>query len=182
MRFLLSIVLTIFISNTCFSETTKGSKHILLPFTSSKYLTDCSQIFNEKEVFEESLKCANDKVFSKEPYNTTLDPEETFKKNPKCFIVSKDSPDVINASWGNYINFSLLVQAGIVGFYDDKIDTIFIIENFDQRLILLHELQHFFLRELLNDADAPHVNRVWKECLPQYFKPTKAQLDSQKNK
>lgn len=188
MRFFLLLIILFLIAPSSFVDTSSlnfqlnvvstRSFHVLLPLTKKEHLTKCSEVFNEKEIFNESLECSN-KVFSKEPYDKTLDPEDTFKNNPECFIVSKDSPDVMNASWGNYINFTLLLQTGIVGFYDDETNTIFLIENYDQRLVYLHELQHFFLQVLVGDGDAPHASPVWKECLPAYFTPSEDQLRKQ---
>lgn len=152
--------------------------HYMLPFTTKEYLKPCSDYFNVQEAYEKSLSCSNDKVFSKKPYNKRLN---NLKDIPQCLVISKESPDIVKTRALNYLNITPIIGAGIVGFYDDDTNTIFVIENFDQILVLIHEYQHYFLRIADGDANGEHDHNIWKKCSPPKYTPSDENLKQSLN-
>jgi hypothetical protein len=180
MRGVFSIVLVLFLSLFSFSNplhkinklevTNSNSKllyYVLIPFTTEKYLIPCSKYFNEQEEFNKARQCVDRKVFTNNemPKTITL---------PTCYIISKKSPDVETSKDKvfNFINFTILMKGGIVGFYLEENHSIFVVENIDDEMIYRHELQHYFLKLVEGDANAAHDHRIWQECEPPHYDPS----------
>ena len=143
-----------------------------LPHTEWRHLRPCGTFFNEMENFDNSLQCINERVFMPELHNTLQ------AIPPRCFIVTKESPDIRVGEGFNYMSFDLLSEMKILGFYTQWDNTTYITETYDAAAIYRHEVGHQFLGQMTGNADARHLSNVWKTCETQYYTPSKESIEN----
>ena len=80
------------------------------------------------------------------------------------------------------MDFGLLHNEAVLGFYTQFDNTTYITETYDANLIYMHEVAHQFLGLMLGDSDAQHLNKVWKTCQTQYYTPSQASIDNNNKK
>lgn len=129
------------------------------PDTRWGHLKPCGVYFNEVAEFNRALECVNENVYP-------FDPIEE-RKIPRCFVVTVDSPEV---SGNGIFNYIYAYGGGIVGYFDDRTDTMFIIENVDAAMIYRHELQHLFL-QIHDGYGGGHYQDIWQQCEPPSYNP-----------
>jgi len=137
--------------------------HFITPFTSSEDLKPCSAYINEQEQYKKAFRCSS----------TVMDLKGKEFALPKCYVLLEGSPDVQTNSKYSCLVTGVVVAECILGFYDDDTRIIFIVYSKKTRDIektYRHELQHYFLDLISNNADAPHAHKVWKTCEPRYGK------------
>lgn len=140
--------------------------HYLIPFTKAEHLKPCREVFNEEKNFQEALTCTNATVFHKDNL--------TEVEVPECYVVSSDSPDVMESEDGsfNYISTSILLMQRILGFYEEETKTLYITETYDMEKVYRHELQHYFLHLKEGDGNGRHDHEIWQLCEPPYYEPS----------
>jgi hypothetical protein len=136
---------------------------ILTHDTTWSHLTPCGVYFNEQEEMKRALQCVNSKVYSEEKI-------DIHTPIPRCFIISSSSPDVVSRENLNFLPVpSLMGMGAVVGYFDTKTETLFVVENYDAASIYRHELQHYFLK-LKGGTGGGHHQDIWKKCEPPYYK------------
>lgn len=149
----------LFLNTTAFAN---EPIHIFVPFSGQQYKAECSNFFNESNLFKDAISCGKNIA--------DIDIKEDIKL-PKCYIIKKEAPDVHKEDGGNYISLFLIGYYAILGFYEPADNTIFIVENYDKvdmEKIYSHELGHYFLHlaygKKLHDGDPAHAHKFWYTC------------------
>jgi hypothetical protein len=138
--------------------------HFFLPFTKQEDLVPCETIINIQREFNKALQCANNKVFYEAPLKEVTP--------PTCFIVKKTSPDIHSRGDLNYLNVSFFKTSGIVGFYEERTNTTYLVENIDIDMIYRHEMGHYFLKVATGDGNGAHDHIIWQRCEPPRYSPS----------
>jgi hypothetical protein len=157
-------------SSVCIS-CIKSKRSILLPFTSEEQLIPCSVYFNEKEEFDKSLECLVDSRDSIDKLHLPL---------PECYVVSKESVDVVQTSSYNYIRMSILsfASGGFLGYYDHNRVIVYVVETYDMKDIYYHEIGHYVLHFVYGDPDSTHSDIFWKQCSSTYYTPSQESIEN----
>jgi len=140
--------------------------HEILPRTRWGNLKACNSYFDEIQEFNKARQCVNEKVYSENPIDELM-------TIPRCFVIPADSPDVFSKDGLNFLPLrSFFATGAVVGFYDTKTKTLFIVENIDAASTYRHELQHLFIH--INEPESQgggHHQDIWKKCEPPYYEP-----------
>lgn len=152
--------------------------HPLLPFTQWKHLKRCDEVFNMAEELNKALSCANDKVFSQEPYNEILTDFEI----PTCYVITTSSPDVHQTPVFNYIAENIFFGGKILGFYTEHDKTMYLVDNFDIKEIYRHEMQHYFLHIKDGSGNGSHDHKMWQVCEPGLYSPSSEAIENARTK
>ena len=138
--------------------------HELFPNTHWSHLKPCGTLFHEQSEFQKALQCVNTKVWSDKPLvNLVI---------PRCFIVSNDSPDV-RTDKTKFVNFIPVPGGAIVGVYQPKTQTVFVVSNEDAAIIYRHELQHHFQHGYYpSSLGAGHTGPIWEKCEAAQYTPS----------
>jgi hypothetical protein len=146
--------------------------HELIPHTRWSQLRPCGAYIEEKEEFEKAKQCVNGNVplFKKKPIAKDALP-------PRCFIITTDSPNVLQGSDYNAIPVIDIFSGkmgGILGFYDEFSQTVYVVENVDASQVYRHELQHHFQHVIGQTVN--HEGEVWNKCEPPRYSPSKKSI------
>lgn len=152
------------------------SVHAGLPFTRKKDLKPCSDFFDVEEQLTEALQCANAAIFSKPPYTSSL----ARPKMAVCNVILTTSPDVRETPDFNYINLDLFGKT--LAFYDTQTQEIFLVETYDMKMILRHELQHHFLTLKDGGERCDHCHEIWNKCEAPRYTPSPESVSAGKDK
>jgi hypothetical protein len=146
----------------------KDNIHELLPNTKWSSLRPCGEYFDEQAEFDRALQCLNEKVWVSNP--------QPIVSIPRCFVVTVGANDVYSdkARSLNFVPIITPLSVGaIVGVYEPKTRTVFVVENVDANHIYRHELQHFFLH--LHDphtGGGGHHQKLWEQCEAPFYEPS----------
>lgn len=151
-----------------------GSKqiHEIIPHTRWSHLRPCGAYLDEQEEFAAARQCVNSKVplFKKKPVPQTA-------LVPRCFVITTDSPNVLQGPSHNAIPIIDIFRGrmgGILGFYDSSTQTVYVVENVDVAQIYRHELQHHF--QHITGHTVNHEGEVWNKCEPPLYEPSKTSI------
>jgi len=146
--------------------------HYLIPFTKKSDLVRCQDVFDFKTEYLTALSCFNQVGF---PEDKLIDPPI-----PECYVIKTSSADVMESEDKSfsYISPTFLNLDRVLGFYEDQIKTMFIVENYDQSEILRHELGHYFLDLKTGDGNGRHDNVIWGRCESAKYTPSNGALES----
>lgn len=136
---------------------TKGSEaytfvHPYIPRTKVEDLTSCHKVLKTQELFDEAITCVS----------ASLPKASEINKLPRCYVLSDTSGDVKQGQKFNFIN--LLGVKFVLGFYEPVNKTIYLVSDPSNSDTYKHEVQHYILDLLLQDADAAHSNIIWSTC------------------
>ncbi len=139
-------------------------------------LKPCGAFFEEDVEFLKALECTDKSIREVEKIQVKND-----VNIPRCFVITTNSKDVYYNTElaGNFLhNFDLmsLTSEYIMGFYDDRDQTIYLVENLDIRGLYRHEVQHYLLDVAYEGIDRGHTSSVWNRCEPRYHTPTERQI------
>lgn len=142
----------------------KPSVHPTLPLTLPEHLVKCEDLIDYEKEFQAALSCSVKKFFkiSHPPL-----------KKPNCFVITDKSPDLQSNQIFSYLSLTPIDSSAAVGFYEPRLQTLFIADNYDMAMIIRHELQHHFLHAFGMDGDAAHSSAIWEVCEPPQYTPSK---------
>lgn len=167
--FISFLFLCIFIPNSGFSDSPKvGPMHPYIPFTASRHIVRCGEVFDAVQALEDALACAENVLPNvkaeefKEAMGSILD---------SCYVIKAKSPDVYSTDFFNYIREFHFFGGSVLGFYDPGLKITYLVENVDVVEIGRHEFQHHMLR-VLGIPEGDHNHSIWYTCEPPRYTPS----------
>lgn len=143
--------------------------HWVISLTSWQQLKPCAAFFPERENFDIAVSCGEKVKIHNEGVNI-----------PRCFVIPKESADVRTVDEGktNVVVIGLLyIRMAILGFFDDKDNSIYLVENSDIDYIYIHEIGHYILQLAYKDGDGRHLHQYWQTCAtPTYDRTNKREI------
>lgn len=134
-----------------------------LPNTTWLHVKPCALFFEEIDLLEETLQCANERVWPDEPLKLAD------VGIPACHVISRESPDIMRIGLLNVAVYRIghVAFGAILGFYDTMLHETFIVENLDMKAVYRHEIQHHLLNKHPTHSEiGDHNHPIFQACEP----------------